>query len=346
MMVKDIEKEEFQTRLDYMDIFRGFGIILMIMGHIGFGDTFDYFIHAFHMPMFFFASGFFFSKKSPDKLKTADYIKRKCKALIVPYCFFGIFHFLILCMTQRTGEEWKSLVHLLFINTTGLPIAGALWFLTAIFFTNVIYFLLDRYILDNRLKTVLVIILSLFGNIAPKLLPFRLPYALDISFVGIGLFHIAYTLKQHMENKYIEKMFKLNKAIWFISAILMTVLIFVNGYINMRTGMYAIIPLFWINAIGACVVGINLSEYLEELKINGKSLLLIHFIKRIGKNSMVYLCLNQIVLIMIRNMIEPLGIPRGFLQIAILILGLIVLYVCDLFINGTKLRVVVGKMNS
>lgn len=345
MIVKDIEKESVQTRLDYMDIFRGLGIILMIMGHIGFGDTFDFFIHAFHMPMFFFVSGFFFTSKSSDDLKTIDYIKKKCKTLIVPYCLFGLFHFLILCIIQRTGEEWKSLVHLLFINTTGLPIAGALWFLTAIFFTNVFYFLLDRYISDKRLRTVLIIILSLFGNTAPKILPFRLPYALDISFVGIGLFHIAYTLKQHMGNKHIEKMFKVNKAVWFISAVLMTVLIFVNGYVNMRTGLYAIIPLFWINAIGACVVGINLSEYLEELKINGKSLLLIQFIKKIGKNSMVYLCLNQIVLRVIRNMLEPLGIPRGFLQIAILILGLIVLYACDLLINGTKLRVVIGKSN-
>lgn len=345
MIVKDTGKEQFQTRLDYMDLFKGLGIILMIMGHIGFGDTFDFFIHAFHMPLFFFASGFFFSKKSSDQLKTVDYIKRKCKTLIVPYCFFGLFHFLILCITQRTGKVWKSLVHLLFINTTALPIAGALWFLTAIFFTNVIYFLLDRYISDNRLRTVLIIILSLFGNIAPKILPFRLPYALDISFVGIGLFHIAYTLKQHMENKHIGKMFKLNKAIWLISAILVTVLIFVNGYVNMRTGLYAIIPLFWVNAIGACVVGINLSEYLEEFKINGKSLPLIQFLKRIGKNSIVYLCLNQIVLIVIRNMLEPFGIPRGFLQIAILILGLVVLYVCDLLINGTKLRVLIGKSN-
>lgn len=340
-----MSKEEFGTRLDYMDIFKGLGIILMIMGHIGFGDLFDYFIHAFHMPMFFFVSGFFFSSKSPDKLETIDYIKRKCKALIVPYCFFGLFHFVILCMIQRNGEVWKSLAHLLFINTTSLPLAGALWFLTAIFFTNVIYFLLDRYINDNRLKTMLVIILSLFGNIAPKLLPFRLPYALDASFVGIGVFHIAYILRQHMENKYIEKMFKLNKAAWFISAVLVTALIFINGYVNMRTGLYAIIPLFWINAIGACIVGINLSEYLAEIKINGRTLTIISILKRIGKNSLVYLCLNQIVLMLIRYIIGPLGIPRGFLQIAILILGLIVLYGCDLLINGTKLRVVIGKSN-
>lgn len=49
--------ESNNKRVEYFDIFRGLGIILMIMGHIGFGRYFDYFIHAFHMPMFFFAGG-------------------------------------------------------------------------------------------------------------------------------------------------------------------------------------------------------------------------------------------------------------------------------------------------
>lgn len=32
-------------RLDYMDVLRGFGIILMIMGHIGWGDLITLFMH-------------------------------------------------------------------------------------------------------------------------------------------------------------------------------------------------------------------------------------------------------------------------------------------------------------
>lgn len=38
-----------EQRLDYVDAFRGLGIIAMVMGHIGFGEIFDHFIHAFHM---------------------------------------------------------------------------------------------------------------------------------------------------------------------------------------------------------------------------------------------------------------------------------------------------------
>ncbi|MDD7474006.1 MAG: hypothetical protein SPJ04_04305 [Bdellovibrionota bacterium] len=41
-------------RIDYLDIARCIGIILMIMGHVGFSKRFAHFIHAFNMPMFFY----------------------------------------------------------------------------------------------------------------------------------------------------------------------------------------------------------------------------------------------------------------------------------------------------
>ena len=49
-------------RVDYVDIFRGIGIILMILGHMSFATTqFDHYIHAFHMPLFYFLQKYFIS---------------------------------------------------------------------------------------------------------------------------------------------------------------------------------------------------------------------------------------------------------------------------------------------
>ena len=75
-----------KSRMDYIDIYRAFGIILMVMGHIGFGGKFDKFIHAFHMPMFFFISGFFYKEKCLDIKK---YAVDKAKKLLTPYFVFG-----------------------------------------------------------------------------------------------------------------------------------------------------------------------------------------------------------------------------------------------------------------
>ncbi|WP_230399228.1 acyltransferase family protein [Novisyntrophococcus fermenticellae] len=75
-----------KSRMDYIDIYIAFGIILMVMGHIGFGGKFDQFIHAFHMPMFFFISGFFYKEKHIDVKKCAF---DKAKKLLTPYFVFG-----------------------------------------------------------------------------------------------------------------------------------------------------------------------------------------------------------------------------------------------------------------
>ena len=75
-----------KKRVEYFDIFRGIGIVFMLMGHVDFGMKFNIYIHAFHMPIFFFVSGYFYN---PDKFKSAkEYIIHELKALIVPYTVF------------------------------------------------------------------------------------------------------------------------------------------------------------------------------------------------------------------------------------------------------------------
>ena len=52
------------TRKEYIDIYRGIGILCMVIGHLYIGFIFDKFSHAFHMPMFFFVTGYFFTLKN------------------------------------------------------------------------------------------------------------------------------------------------------------------------------------------------------------------------------------------------------------------------------------------
>ncbi len=54
--------EEDKKRLDYMDIAKGFGIICVIVGHMGY-RALDRVIFSFHMPLFFLISGYFLDEK-------------------------------------------------------------------------------------------------------------------------------------------------------------------------------------------------------------------------------------------------------------------------------------------
>ena len=140
------------TRLEYIDILKGIGIILMIMGHIGFSGIFDFYIHAFNMPL----SGYLYKTKSEKKYK--DVVMGKLKSLIIPYLFFGILHYLIYLILNGSRDFLNPLYHLFFMNNEGLPIAGALWFLTAMFFATLTYDLLKRKIKNKYIFLVIITI--------------------------------------------------------------------------------------------------------------------------------------------------------------------------------------------
>lgn len=185
-------------------------------------------------------------------------------------------------MLVLDGFSFTPLIHLFTINTDGLPIAGALWFLTALFFADIIYFLIDRW----NIKWI-IIPLVFIGSFADQVLPYQLPWALSASFVGLGLYWFG-----EMSKKYEDKLEKLlNMNWWQILFVGMGTsgLIFINGYVNMRVGTYAFFPLFWINALLSIYLGISISKLICKTEK-------IALLTSIGRNSIVYLCLNQIVI--------------------------------------------------
>ncbi len=68
-------------RIEEVDIMRGIGIILVVIGHMGINSAIFRFIYAFHMPLFFFISGITYKEKRiVDNLNT----------LILPYAVGGL----------------------------------------------------------------------------------------------------------------------------------------------------------------------------------------------------------------------------------------------------------------
>src|SRR5688500_482902 len=76
-------------RIEYLDIAKGIGILLVVLGHNDF-EVISLFvqrlIYSFHMPLFFFLSGYFLNTAVPF----FDFIKKRFNALLKPF-FFTIF---------------------------------------------------------------------------------------------------------------------------------------------------------------------------------------------------------------------------------------------------------------
>lgn len=223
--------EQSRARIDYIDLFRTIGILLMIMGHIPcFGFKFDKFIHIFHMPMFFFVSGYFHHQEKDFM----QYTRKKLKTLLYPYIFFGAFYYFVWMVIYYPASNIKNLIHLFTWNTYLPEVGGALWFLTALLISDLIYMLVDVYIKNPTIKNIIVIILFIVGCNERYIFHRQLPLGMGASFVGCTYIHIAGIIKNKKEN-----ILNLKSKWIFILSIVGIVLYTINGYVNMRQSEYS-----------------------------------------------------------------------------------------------------------
>src|SRR5215208_2174678 len=73
-------------RIGYLDVARGIGILLVVLGHNDFGAISPFFqqvIYSFHIPLFFFLAGYFIN----TELSFFDYFKKRFHSVLKPYLF-------------------------------------------------------------------------------------------------------------------------------------------------------------------------------------------------------------------------------------------------------------------
>jgi acyltransferase len=140
------------NRIEYIDIAKGLGMIFVVIGHCINGKTFPgLWIWTFHMPLFFILSGICFSEnKYPQFL---FFLKKRIQTLFLPCIYFSIlvtvFTFILLDKTA-----FQSL-------TKNLP--GVLWFVSVLFFTEILYYYILRLTPKKILRIFTLISLLLLG---------------------------------------------------------------------------------------------------------------------------------------------------------------------------------------
>ena len=73
-----------KKRIEYLDMAKGIGIILVVMGHSTFlqEDVLTW-ISSFHMPLFFVLSGMLIRIKGEERKKTSVIVKNKLKSIMI-----------------------------------------------------------------------------------------------------------------------------------------------------------------------------------------------------------------------------------------------------------------------
>lgn len=185
-----------RKRLTYLDMAKGIGIFLVILGHIEYirEDTLKW-ISSFHMPLFFVIGGILAYEKREEGRPLFSALAARARGTLVPYAAFTI-----MLLTMNTLEHFldpgalsgAQLARQYVDAATGYGI-HILWFLPAYFTAGAIFLLLER-----RLRPVsrnLAILLLAVGAYGVTVI-FRLDqYAVtDLSLAGFAGMDLLITL--------------------------------------------------------------------------------------------------------------------------------------------------------
>lgn len=277
-----------QRRVVWIDIARGIAIIFMVMGHSSIPQPLSKYIWSFHMPLFFIVSGYFFNSKKFLAFK--DFLYKKLRTLIIPYCFFTILVFI-----GYIGTEYFK-PYELYYGWKGY----ALWFVPVLFFTEITFFFLSK--LKISYLIIATIIIVAFGKYLSNLnihLPFKIecvPFALF--FVSSG-----YILKNFWDTKPL-------RWYWLILAGAVTIVLSqILPKIGIGRNEFGnIIPNLF-NALLGCYFIFNVSKYLSKLI----SYLPVRIIDYFGRNSIYVMAFSQVFNYWILTCLNHVNLPNYIL---------------------------------
>ena len=96
------------SRNQELDVAKGLGILLVVIGH-GYSHTtnIELLIYGFHMPFFFIISGIIYGQK---QVQFEFNLRKKIKTLIIPYLFFEIMWWLCIALMNVNNPTWNGTV--------------------------------------------------------------------------------------------------------------------------------------------------------------------------------------------------------------------------------------------
>lgn len=217
-------------RFKALDVAKGIGIILVIIGHLDTSELLHKWIYSFHMPFFFFISGFL----NKDKDNFNEVVISKFKRLIVPYFFFGILSiivmltFKVLLKNPITKEHIDDILRIFYLKGNPIPMNKVIWFLMVLFWMEMLNFFLSKKI-SATVQLVGSIVVSGIVYYSFIHFKFRLPFGLDIVPFALIFFTLGKLIKQKVDISQITK----TTNLWLLLIPMLTIFLMLKFKFNL-----------------------------------------------------------------------------------------------------------------
>jgi len=190
---------ETKEQLEIINIIKGIGILLVLIGHfnptVSFSNEGYDFLHrviySFHMPLFMLVSGFLYSFNKKEPFSYSRFVKRKAFRLIIPYfswcMLILIFKFAGAIVVKLQYPIQNDFLYRIFVCPLG-GYATFLWFIYTLFLILLIYPLLEKWM--NSVVLTLICFAIFF-------IPLPVQFSLNLVGYYLLFFHIGSILHKH-----------------------------------------------------------------------------------------------------------------------------------------------------
>ena len=272
-----------------LDIAKGIGILLVIVGHTaGMKHICQELIYSFHMPLFFIIAGYLYHRQD---IKTL--FVKSAKRLLLPWIVALCLQALLCLLLGNKLEAWGYVQSVLFPDGTrddnmlwaGIHSSGAVWFLPALFWCRIIYAMIEQ---RMGSRSIYVTIPSTIAAVLMGRFVLNLPFAIQMGCSALVFYEIGYRAKCYNA---LEKKMPLWSMLLFVP-----VWIFYERYVTFEMFWYQYEWTYSIDVIVACAVTYIL------VKLCSKTTNVINktqggVFAYLGRNSIYILCTHTLMLI-------------------------------------------------
>lgn len=318
---------EKNQRIDFIDTAKGIPLLFVLYlhicvcypGHPYITSDINKVVGTFFMPVYFMLSGLFFSSKDSFPI----WIKKKSKRLLVPYCFFYIVTYLLngftvnlLGIDTKSGFDWKGIFSVfhsdVFPNCTT-------WFLLALFWGNLMFYLIDKYF--KNWWTKLFAVIAMFGcGVACSKIGFNIPLYIDSAMSMLPFLLLGYYLKK---KEFLNSIWGGQKLLFLVLFIVLAVIDILTAQSVSLINNYLGNPIqYLLGALTGSLAVIYISAFVQKIPV----------ITYLGRNSLVVLCVHGYVLNVVTIVLKktPIDMVCGSV-IALIIVSLSFYLIVPLF---------------
>ena len=256
-----------RVRIEWIDVARGIAIFLVCLGHRDIPHFMGKWIYSFHMPAFFYISGYI--TKYELNVSFIEFLKKKGKRLLIPYTSLSlvyIFFQLVYAFVFHKKFEILVYVRNFFVGSK----IGSSWFIIALLVVEIVAYFIHKIPCSIRVKIVIVSVLGTLGFVVNYYLTEQLIWNIPAAMVGLLFFEAGYISRIKNIFEVVKQNNNMLLGILAVLLVVSTLSTQYNGAVDMWYLKYSNPLLFLVGAFSGigilCIASIFVGETVRKLE--------------------------------------------------------------------------------